>query len=86
MPRKSGSRPRPRNLASLLLLFLNVLGLILVGELLSMDEAIRYHKDGSITSCEFKDEALLLLTVAAANVSAGLIALLCACQQRPPRC
>lgn len=76
MPVKSGSRPHPRNLAPLLLLFPNVLGLILISELFSMDEMIRYHEDGSLTSCEFKTQAMLLLAVAAANIAAGLTMLL----------
>lgn len=83
MPVKSGSRPHPRNLAPLLLLFPNVLGLILISELFSMDEMIRYHEDGSLTSCEFKAQALLLLAVAAANIAAGLIMFLNNCQHRP---
>lgn len=83
MHMKSGSRPRPRNLAPLLLLFLNVLGLILISELLSMDEMISYHKDGGITSCKFRTQAMLLLAIATTNVAAGLIALLCALKHGP---
>ncbi|MNK21263.1 hypothetical protein D3C87_395160 [compost metagenome] len=83
MPVKSGSRPLSRILASLLLLFLNILGLILIWELLSIDEMIRYHKDGGITSREFRAQALALLAIAAANLAASLITFL-ACYYRPP--
>ncbi|WDO12337.1 hypothetical protein MH928_13510 [Flavobacterium sp. WW92] len=83
MPVKSGSGPLSRNLASLLLLFLNILGLILIWELLSVDEMIRYQGNGGITSCEFRAQTLVLLAIATTNLSASLIALL-ACYYRPP--
>lgn len=83
MPVKSGSGPLSRILASLLLLFLNILGLILIWELLSVDEMIRYQENGGITSCEFRGQVLVLLAVASANLAASLITLL-ACYYRPP--
>lgn len=85
MKRKGSSKMRTRIVASLLLLFLNALGIVLVSKLLSVDEMVRYHGNGGITSSQYRIQALLLLAIAAANLAACLVAVICTYYERPNR-
>lgn len=83
--RSKSSKPRTWDIASLLLLLLNAIGMVVVGELLSVDEIVRYHSDGAITSSQFRMQAMLLLAVVAANGAACLVSIICAFSDRPDR-